>query len=115
MGDGDRVAGRRRVVRRVGACGWGGERGFKARRRVDGRSRGGARLLLEGEGELGRCGRGREQPRWHGNAERGEALLGGLAGGVEGADGPSPTARAAQDVGAEGALVKRGPPEPVEG
>ena len=59
--------------------------------------------------------RGREQARREVDAERGEALLGSFAGGVEAADSAATAAGAAEHVGAESPGVKGGPVEAVPG
>jgi hypothetical protein len=71
---------------------------------------------LEGQAQLARrrgvVERGRREPaRGQADAEFGESVLGGAAGEVEGADGAASSAGAAEDVGAEGALMQLGPVE----
>ena len=87
-----------------------------ARRQTD-VGRGGARGSDEtsasaSERQGGLDGGRREEPaRREVMAELGEALLGGLARGVDGDDAPAAATGAAQDVGTEGVLMQAGPVE----
>lgn len=67
----------------------------------------------EAQLQLRRRGGRREEERRRAKAELEEALLGGLAGGVERRDGPRATAGAAQHLVAEGPLVEGGPVDAV--
>ena len=67
--------------------------------------------LSQREEQLRWGGGGRQQARGERGAELEEPGLGLLAGGVEALDGAAAATGAAQHVGAEGALVKRGPVE----
>ncbi len=67
-----------------------------------------------GEHQLGRGGGGRQRGRGEEReAQLGEALLGGLPGGVDGVDAAAASARAAQHVGAEGVAVQGGSVQPA--
>lgn len=96
----------------------GPARRVSARLQTD-EGRGGARGSDENETKAsaserqgGLSGGGREEPaRQQVMAELGEALLGGLAGGVDGDDATAAAAGAAEDVHAEGVLMQGGPVE----